>query len=342
MTADLTLFLAVIGIFSSVLIALLRRQRTNVRRAWDAAEAQAADRRASDERFATVFHATPTAIMIVRLSDGKLVDVNYAFVELWGHTQEQALGRTSLQLNLWAEPAQLIEKLKGNRHSDTQELQIRRSSGETCEVLASVRLIQLDGSAHLLITATDVTERNRALELEHKAHHDTLTDLPNRLLLHARLREARERTAARGTPSAMLFVDLDRFKQINDTFGHNAGDELLRLAAARLSNRIRSTDTVARVGGDEFVILLDGLRNAREAESIAADLVQQMAAPYYLSRGREVQIGASVGIGYFGDAHSDDLLIEQADAALYAAKCAGRNTVRVFRPQGAVCDETGR
>lgn len=187
---------------------------------------------------------------------------------------------------MWIEPAQLIQKLKQDRHCDARALQIRHKSGEVRDVLASVQMIQFDGSAHLLITAADLTERNRARQMEHIAHHDMLTDLP----------------------------------------------KLLRMAAARLQGRIRATDILARVGGDEFIALLEGLADTREAETIAAGLVQQMSAPFMLSRGREVRISASVGISYLTAQVNDvELFVRQADAALYTAKSAGRNTVRIFQ-----------
>lgn len=333
--ADLAtaLTLVAFGALSSALLEAARRQRTLQPPESTPVETPADERRVGDDRFSVVFHAAPVAIMIVRLSDGRFVDVNSAFTDVSGYTRAQAIGRTSTELRLWVEPRQLIDTLRKNRHSDVQSLQILHANGEIRDVLASVTLTYFDDEAHLLITAADVTERKRARQMEHIAHHDTLTNLPNRLLLQRRLEEALERARAGGRLSAVLFIDLDRFKQVNDRFGHRAGDELLRLAAARLQSRLRATDTLARVGGDEFVVLLEDIATREEAEAIAAGLVQQMASPFALSSGREAHIGASIGLSYFsGETTDAEALVQQADAALYAAKNAGRSTVRVYRP----------
>ena len=285
------------------------------------------------DRFSSVFDATPFAIMLVRVNDGCIVDVNAAFTELWSYSREEAIGKTSNDLSLWIEPTQLVEKLKNDRHSDVQVLQIRRKSGAHRDVTAWVRLIQLvDGGAHLLITAEDATERNRSLELEHLAHHDTLTQLPNRTLLIDRIDELQQREPAAGAFAAVLFLDLDRFKPVNDTYGHSAGDELLRLVSARLRSRLRATDLLSRLGGDEFVIVLDALRDPQEAIAIADELVRQISTPFLLSQRRQVSIGLSVGVAYILQKSDPEHLLQQADTALYEAKRAGRNSVSVFMP----------
>lgn len=204
-----------IGILIGGLIAALR-----------AARRRAAEKRATEERFAAVFHSVPLAIMFVRLADGVIVDVNSAFTELWGYRRRDAVGRTSAEMHLWVEPAQLIQKLRENRHCDAQELQARHSSGEVRDVLVSVAIVYIETAAHLLVTAADMSERNRVRQMEHVAHHDTLTNLPNRLLLQHKLRELLERAASAASGSAVLFIDLDRFKAVNDSYGHRAGDEL--------------------------------------------------------------------------------------------------------------------
>lgn len=285
------------------------------------------------DRFSSVFDATPFAIMIVRVNDGCIVDVNAAFTELWSYTREEAIGKTSSDLSLWIEPTQLVEKLKNARHSDVQVLQIRRKGGAHRDVTAWVRLIQLtDGGAHLLITAEDATERNRSIELEHLAHHDTLTQLPNRMVLIDRIDEVRQRERSTGEFAAVLFLDLDRFKPVNDTYGHSAGDELLRLVSARLRSRLRATDLLSRLGGDEFVIVLDALREPQEAIAIADELVSQISTPFLLSQRRQVSIGLSIGIAYVLPKCDPEHLLQQADSALYDAKRAGRNSVSVFMP----------
>lgn len=333
---ELALLLLLVCVFGVVLIEALRRKQASLERALTAAEALAVEQRATHDLFSTVFHSAPAAIMVARLSDGQLVDANSAFTELWGYTRGEALGRTSNELDLWIEPAQLIQQLKANRHSDVQALQIRRKSGEARDVLVSVTMIQLEAGAALLITAQDMTVHRRAQDMERMAHYDTLTNLPNRLLLQTRLREALARVRAERRPAAVLFIDLDRFKQVNDTFGHARGDELLRLAAARLQGRLRAGDTLARVGGDEFIVLLDQIVEPSAAEAVAVDLVHHMSAPFALGGGNLVQIGASIGVNVLSpDARDVEQIVQQADEALYAAKSAGRNTVCVFAAEAA-------
>jgi diguanylate cyclase (GGDEF)-like protein len=167
--------------------------------------------------------------------------------------------------------------------------------------------------------------------MEHMAHHDALTDLPNRLLLHSRLEHTLERAKRDSVLCAVLFLDLDRFKAVNDTLGHAAGDELLKLAAARMKERLRSTDTLARLGGDEFVIVLDGIASRPQAQQVAQDIIEKLCHPFQLSNGETVHIGTSVGMALFPD-HGEEAhqLIHYADTALYQAKQDGKGVWRVY------------
>jgi diguanylate cyclase (GGDEF)-like protein/PAS domain S-box-containing protein len=288
-----------------------------------------------EDRFSMIFNAAPFAIMLVRISDGQIVQTNAGFNELWGYTRAEVLGRTGIDLNLWVEPARLIEQLRENRHSDAHELQIRRQDGVVRDVVATVAMVHLDG-AHLLITAADVTEQNRARKLEHLAHHDTLTQLPNRHMLWSVLEGVGERARRSAGVTALLFLDLDRFKAVNDTLGHRAGDELLRLVAARLQRRLRAHDLLARVGGDEFVVLLEHLDDRAQARAVAKELIEQIAHPFVLADRSEVRIGISIGITYVTDDTVDvDALIAQADEALYVAKTSGRNELHEYEPRRA-------
>lgn len=164
-----------------------------------------------------------------------------------------------------------------------------------------------------------LTERKQAT-LVHLANHDVLTDLPNRQLFSDRLDQALARSRASGRPTAVLYLDLDRFKAVNDRYGHANGDLLLLGVAAKLSESVRAQDTVARLGGDEFAIVLVELNDARDAEHIAAKLLRRCAEPHLLD-GHEVNVSYSIGIAVFpDDAHSGDALLRAADDAVYAAK----------------------
>jgi diguanylate cyclase (GGDEF)-like protein len=182
-------------------------------------------------------------------------------------------------------------------------------------------------------THEDITERRRAEEkISYLAQHDVLTGLPNRSLLMERLNEARVH-ALRGIKFGLLFLDLDRFKAVNDTLGHSAGDELLRGVAARLLAEAREGDTVARLGGDEFVILQPNLTSPDTAAVLAERIIDAVAAPYTIA-GQEVVIGVSIGIDIGTQDHaSTDELMKNADMALYISKGEGRGTFRFFEPE---------
>jgi len=173
--------------------------------------------------------------------------------------------------------------------------------------------------------------RHTQSELERLAYYDALTSLPNRLLLTFRLEHAIARARRDGQMGAVLFVDFDRFKQINDTLGHTAGDELLVAAAKRLRRRLREVDTLARLGGDEFVIVLEGIQNSAGAAKVAEDLIGEFRRPFRLSDRKIAKIGGCVGIALFpSDGDTAAQLIDRADTALYDAKRAGPSLYRFF------------
>jgi diguanylate cyclase (GGDEF)-like protein len=165
------------------------------------------------------------------------------------------------------------------------------------------------------------------------AQHDALTGLATRLVLRDRLSVALENAKRHRTGLALLMVDLDKFKQINDTFGHQAGDEVLRITAERIVRTVRKSDTVARMGGDEFLVLLPDLHDLAVAEGIAAKVVAALSVPIVLA-GREVPITASAGISTASARDLDAaMLMKNADLALYSAKARGRNCFQVFSPE---------
>jgi diguanylate cyclase (GGDEF)-like protein len=182
-------------------------------------------------------------------------------------------------------------------------------------------------------TYRDVTEAYEAeARIAHMAHHDALTDLPNRVLFHARLKEALLRVRRYTEKLAVLFIDLDKFKNVNDTLGHAAGDKLLVAAAERLRKCVRDCDLVARFGGDEFAILQMGLAGPHEASTLAERIVMLLSEPYDID-GQQALIGASAGIALApADGETSEQLLGNADMALYRAKEEGRRTFRFFEP----------
>jgi diguanylate cyclase (GGDEF)-like protein len=179
---------------------------------------------------------------------------------------------------------------------------------------------------------TQVIRRSEE-RLRHMAEHDALTNLPNRTLLNDRLQMALERVRRFNSVLAVLMVDLDRFKEVNDSLGHLAGDQLLCWVAERLITLERKTDTVARIGGDEFIVLLEDLHSPEEAEPIALKIVSCLSAPFDPGN-HQISISVSVGVCTYpnNDIHADDLL-QNADAAMYQAKAQGRNGFSIFKPE---------
>lgn len=176
-----------------------------------------------------------------------------------------------------------------------------------------------------------VASRLLTNSLAHDAEHDSLTGLPNRRLLTARLEHAIALTERNGGIGAVLSLDLDNFKDVNDAFGHAAGDELLVAVAARLRDQLRQSDTPARVGGDEFVVLLEVLPGPETAATVAYALIERLAEPFVLAGGNDVRIGVSIGISVFPiDARDPESALRHGDRALYKAKAAGRATCRFY------------
>jgi diguanylate cyclase (GGDEF)-like protein len=183
-------------------------------------------------------------------------------------------------------------------------------------------------------TYTDITERKHAeQQIDFLAHHDALTGLPNRVLLNDRLSQALAQTRRSGKPVAALTLDLDRFKEINDTYGHDAGDRVLTQAADRLRGAVRATDTVARIGGDEFVVIQCDAQQPETSVELARRLIDALLLPFDIGS-RLVSLSGSVGIAVFpGDGGAADDLLKNSDVALYRAKADGRGTFRLFEPE---------
>lgn len=412
----------------------------------------------SEQKFSRAFQASPDALLISRMADGKLLDVNIGFTEMTGYARSEAIGRTTLELGLWHEPAdrdRMLATLRKTGSVRDMRGRVRTSFGTVREVELSTEPIVIEDQPCLLSITRDVTERLRMEEslrqaatvfestlegvvicdananilavnqaftritgfapeevlglsiatlqeqsedaalisevanvleskghwqgetwnrrcngelyaawvnisqnlnpdgqvgylvmvfsditplkhsqarLDHQAHHDPLTGLPNRLLFEARLREALHASAEEFNPSpgALLFIDLDRFKHINDSLGHHVGDQLLTCVSSRLSQTLRETDTVARHGGDEFIVLVPRLHQEEDAGQIAEKLLAVFRHPI-TAEGHEFFVSASIGISLFPDDGNDvNSLIKHADAAMYRAKNQGRNRYEYY------------
>jgi diguanylate cyclase (GGDEF)-like protein/PAS domain S-box-containing protein len=418
--------------------------------------------RESEERYRKVFQTCLDAVAINRLADGLYIDVNQAFLDITGFARADLIGRTSLELGIWVEPAargQLLSTLARDQVCRSLEARFRRKDGGFFWGSMSASVLTLAGTPCVLTITRDITERKR-LEEDHRiaaiafdaqegmfvtnargvimrtnqaftaitgfsaqevigrravliksgrqnkaffrqlrralrdtgywqgemwnrrksgeiyvewmtisavkgtdgaathyvgafseitknkeaeaeihrlAHFDPLTNLPNRRLLHDRLDHALAASARSRRYGAVLFLDLDNFKVLNDTRGHDVGDELLVETAERIRQSVRDDDTVARLGGDEFLVLLenlglDGQLAAVQAGAVGEKLRMALAAPYVVS-GREFHSAASMGITLFrGHEESVETVLRRADLAMYQAKSAGRNALRFFDP----------
>ncbi|WP_341305015.1 PAS domain S-box protein [Pseudomonas sp. TMP25] len=295
---------------------------------------------ASQEKFALAFHSSPDAITITELVSGRFIEVNEGFGRLTGYDPKEVIGKTSIELNIWADLSErelLVETLKREGHVYHMEMHSRQRDGSAKLVEVSVESIELNAVPCLLLTARDMSElREAQAQVQHLAYHDSLTNLPNRALLLDRLTQQIALLKRHDLRGALLFIDLDHFKHINDSLGHPVGDAVLKLITARLQASVREEDTVARLGGDEFVVLISGLEGklsavVNQVRSVAEKLRQLLAEPMLLD-GHQLQVTPSIGIALIpdhGDTPSD--LLKRADIALYRAKDSGRNTIQLFR-----------
>ncbi|MFI8747718.1 PAS domain S-box protein [Pseudomonas sp. NPDC077186] len=296
--------------------------------------------RASEEKFAKAFHSSPDAITITERDTARYIEVNEGFTRLTGYTPDEVVGRTAFELSVWAFPEerlQMLEHLAQNGQVLHMEMHGQHRDGGVRLVEVSVQPIELNGVACLLLTARDISELKLAqAQVQHLAYHDALTNLPNRALLMDRLTQQIALLKRHELRGALLFIDLDHFKHINDSLGHPVGDAVLRLVTARLEASVRLEDTVARLGGDEFVVLLSGLEGkrsevTRQVRQVADKLRRLLAEPMLLD-GHQLQVTPSIGVALIpdhGDTPAD--LLKRADIALYRAKDSGRNTIQLFR-----------
>lgn len=295
--------------------------------------------KASEEKFAKAFHSSPDAITITERDTGRYLEVNDGFCRLTGYRTDEVLGRTMYQVGIWAEEAQLATllaelRLKGRVHH--LEMLGRNKRGEILTLEVSVEPIILNETPCLLLTARDVSLlKNAQAQIRHLAYHDPLTNLPNRALLMDRLSQQIALLKRHNLRGALLFLDLDHFKHINDSLGHPVGDTVLKIITARLEASVRMEDTVARLGGDEFVVLLSGLEGSRnevseQVRQLAGTLRELLSEPMFLD-GQRLQVTPSIGVALIPDHGSTPTdLLKRADIALYRAKDSGRNTTQMY------------
>ncbi len=287
------------------------------------------------------FAATDTSIIVADTA-GLILRVNPAFTRMTGFAESEVIGGEAHMLGS-GEPEEDYHRVIWSRvdpaHGWEGEVWNRRQSGDLYPVWVRVNAVrdELGGLSGYVVILSDITHRKQAEEeLRRQATRDSLTGLANRALFLSMLNEVVDREPGCG----LLFVDLDGFKEVNDLYGHDAGDEILKAVARRLRGAVRASDEVARLAGDEFVIILNDVTEVSDACTVAAKVVEVLSMPYRLD-GRTLEcISASVGIALCpGDATSTDGLLRAADAAMYRAKRAGKDRWCLFRDGWGRTDE---
>lgn len=293
---------------------------------------------ASMRQAAAVFESTREGVVITDLQP-RIVSINAAYTAITGYTETEVVGRNPSLLKSGREDLAFYRTM-WNSILETGhwqgEIWNRRKSGELFPQLLTVSTVyDSDGlPSNYVGLMTDISQlKDSEARFEHLAHYDSLTGLPNRLLLQSQLKHVLESAERNKRRVAVLYIDLDRFKNINDSLGHPVGDELLEALAQRLQERLRDEDTLGRLGGDEFLLILEDLRRPDDAADVAMEMIHMLEQSFLLPSGHEVYVGASIGISLFPeDGTTSTELIQYADVALYQAKETGRNTFSFYTP----------
>jgi diguanylate cyclase (GGDEF)-like protein/PAS domain S-box-containing protein len=289
----------------------------------------------ADERFRVIFDSVNDGIFIVDPATGRFTEVNRPGCEMFGYSKAEMIGRNIGELSSGIHPYTLEMAIKQNRKAQQEavqnfEWQCKSKAGVLMWVEISLSYIELCQSPTIVAVVRDTTERKRLdAEIVYMAQHDVLTGLANRAMFKAALDRAIAQARHTGKAFAVLYIDLDQFKDVNDTRGHLAGDKLLSAVAKRLRAAVRDDDIVARFGGDEFAILLQQ-QSPEAIAALAERLIFSIGKPVVIEDGG-IHVGASIGVAVYGDDAKDaETLLSHADIALYRAKADGRQTYRFF------------
>jgi diguanylate cyclase (GGDEF)-like protein/PAS domain S-box-containing protein len=306
-----------------------------------ARERQRADEaiRKGEQRFRTMFEEAPMGIALIDAQTGEFKDVNARYAEITGRDAEAIKASHWTEVShpddVLAESAQMAQLNAGEIAGFKTSKRLVRPDGSVVWIDMSIAAMDREGKSHThhLCMIEDVTDKKKSEALIwQQANFDTLTQLPNRRMFHDRLEQDIIKCRREGKRAAILFIDLDHFKEVNDTLGHHQGDVLLVDAARRIRACVRQSDTVARLGGDEFTVILSELDDVQRVDTIAQHILDVLQAPFQLGP-EQAFVSASIGITLYPDdaAEIDDLL-KHADQAMYAAKGAGRNRFSYFTP----------
>ena len=293
---------------------------------------------ASEGRFKAL---TESAMDIVTVLDaqGVIVYQSPSVMHLLGHDPDEMIGRSQFDLvhrdDVKPMRAMFEELIARGKMSHTIEFRVRSKSGVWCTLEAiGKNCLNVPEVRGIIVNTRDVTDRKTIQQrIQHLAYHDALTDLPNRSLMQDRISQAIGRAERANKRFAVMFIDIDNFKNINDTLGHDTGDELLRQIARRLIDSVRVHDTIARQGGDEFIVLLDQLEGHLGATRVAQKILEALRAAFALSD-TDQHVSGSIGIALYPDDGTDaPTLLKNADTAMFHGKAQGKNTYQFFTPQ---------
>ncbi len=287
------------------------------------------------QRAAIVFEGTSEGIIITD-AEHNITAINSAFTRITGYSTQDVLGKNPIMLQSGRhDKAFFVEIWKAMKETGhwQGELWNRRKNGEVYPQLLSGNVVKdkQGNITHHIGIFNDISKiKQTEFKLEHLAHHDPLTGLPNRLLFNDRLDQAILRAQREGTQAAVLFLDLDRFKNINDSMGHAKGDLLLQRVAERMKNAMRAEDTIARLGGDEFVLIIEALKEPKDADIVINNILSLFKQPFFLDQ-QEIYIDTSLGACFYPkDGTNAQTLVRNADAAMYRAKAEGRNNYQLY------------
>jgi len=288
------------------------------------------------QKLAALVYLNSNEAMTVTDANNRIIAINPAFTKLTGYTEDEVRDKNPNILNSGRQDDAFYRAMWDSLNSTGRwqgEIWNRRKNGEVyIEWLSINSIYNDDGAVHQRVAQfTDITERKNAeMEIWNQANFDTLTLLPNRRLFSDRLEQEIKKAQRDKSFTALLFIDLDHFKEVNDTLGHDVGDLLLVEATSRIKHCVRGSDTLARLGGDEFTVILSELNDFADTGRIAQNIIDRLSEPFMLSC-QESFVSASVGIAFYpDDATNETELIKHADQAMYAAKNAGRGCFRYF------------
>ena len=331
---DLTWLYRVLGVAAGLLVlgavihfSLLTRERSRAEETI----------RKGEQRFRTMFEAAPMGIALIDSGSGQFRDVNPRYAEIAGRSAQEMRASRWLEIchpdDVGPEQEKMTQLAAQQISGFKMETRLVRPDGRIVWVEASINAVETESQPHHLCMIEDITEKKETEALIwQQANFDTLTQLPNRRMFLDRLQHDILKSRRDGTRIAILFIDLDHFKEVNDTLGHHQGDVLLVEAARRIGACVRQSDTVSRLGGDEFTVILPELAEVDRVEGIAQHIIDSLRMPFQLGQ-EQAFISASIGITiYPDDAGNMDDLLKHADQAMYAAKGAGRNRFSYFTP----------